>query len=173
MLAWIQQQKYRGYQVIDGFERLRNWELQEIIRNLKTLAPHHKLDQYARERGHEIVRIPPYQCELNPIEEVWKDIKHELKKQNIDQNINNQYERAKVILPTYSKEKSAAHVSHIKKLERNYWEMDGFFDEFLTQNPEIEAIVTNGEELDINPEGETYDDNQFDTNDSSCDEEEC
>ncbi|CAG7785802.1 unnamed protein product [Allacma fusca] len=77
MITWIQQQKDRGYPVNDGFESLRNWELQEIIKNLKTLAPHHKLDQYARERGHEIVRIPPYQCELNPIEEVWKDIKQE------------------------------------------------------------------------------------------------
>ncbi|CAG7815604.1 unnamed protein product [Allacma fusca] len=37
------------------------------------------------------------------------------------------------------------------------------------------AIVTNGEELDINPEGEAHNDTQFDTSDSSCDgnEEEC
>ena len=33
--------------------------------------PTYRLEKIANKYGHEIVRLPPYQCQLNPIELIW------------------------------------------------------------------------------------------------------
>lgn len=30
-----------------------------------------KIDQIAEDAGHEVIRLPPYHCNFNPIELVW------------------------------------------------------------------------------------------------------
>ena len=36
----------------------------------------------AKTTGHEVVHIPPYHCELNPIELCWLQVKRYIKDQN-------------------------------------------------------------------------------------------
>ena len=31
----------------------------------------YQVDEMAREAGHEVIRLPPYHCHLNPIELLW------------------------------------------------------------------------------------------------------
>ena len=33
-------------------------------------------DEMAKAAGHQVVRLPPYHCELNPIEMAWSQVKH-------------------------------------------------------------------------------------------------
>ena len=33
------------------------------------------IDEIAKAAGHEVVRLPPYHCELNPIEMAWAQLK--------------------------------------------------------------------------------------------------
>ncbi|RVE43393.1 hypothetical protein evm_011978 [Chilo suppressalis] len=40
-------------------------------------------DKMAKQRGTEILRLPPYHCELNPIELVWADVKGYVPRNNI------------------------------------------------------------------------------------------
>jgi transposase len=35
-----------------------------------------KIDDMTKAMGHSVLRLPPYRCELNPIELVWVQIKH-------------------------------------------------------------------------------------------------
>ena len=35
------------------------------------IAPKYAVDEMAKASGHEVVRLPPYHCELNPIELAW------------------------------------------------------------------------------------------------------
>ena len=42
-------------------------ELYEIIKSKKQL-PVYKVDEFLKRKGHEILRLPPYHCEFNPIE---------------------------------------------------------------------------------------------------------
>ena len=37
--------------------------------------PIYKVDEFLKRKGHEILRLPPYHCELNPIELIWGDLK--------------------------------------------------------------------------------------------------
>ena len=33
------------------------------------------IDEIAKAAGHKVVRLPPYHCELNPIEMAWAQVK--------------------------------------------------------------------------------------------------
>ncbi|KAF0692110.1 DDE 3 domain-containing protein [Aphis craccivora] len=42
----------------------------------------YELDEIALEMGHEVIRLPPYHCQYNPIELIWGQVKREVAKKN-------------------------------------------------------------------------------------------
>lgn len=103
-------------------------------------------------------RLPPYNCDLNPIEGVWNDVKHAVRKQNTQQNVQTITDIAKKVMLEYPIEKWQAHVRHAERfLDKNlcikfqglsfihvyfnilcrlgeqYWENDGFFEDYMEQ----------------------------------------
>ena len=61
---------------------------------LWTLAKQHRdiharkiIDEIAKKSGHEVLRLPPYHCELDAIELVWADIKNFVTKENTTCNL--------------------------------------------------------------------------------------
>ena len=40
------------------------------------------VDEMAKAAGHEVVQLLPYDCELNPIELAWSQVKHYIKNTN-------------------------------------------------------------------------------------------
>ena len=49
-------------------------ELYGIVK-LNKGPPIYKVDEFLKRKGHEVLRLPPYHCELNPIELIWGDLK--------------------------------------------------------------------------------------------------
>ena len=60
-------------------------ELLEISKRNKHRQKY-EIDELAAYHGHEILRLPPYHCQLNPIELIWAKIKTEIKKGNSNAN---------------------------------------------------------------------------------------
>lgn len=59
--------------------------LAELKMRVKALIPNEKkyeLDQLALEMGHEVIRLPPYHCQYNPIELIWAQVKGQVAKNN-------------------------------------------------------------------------------------------
>ncbi|CAB3231919.1 unnamed protein product [Arctia plantaginis] len=54
--------------------------LQKVQRNRPEKI--YELDQLALESGHEVIRLPPYHCQYNPIELVWAQAKNEVASKN-------------------------------------------------------------------------------------------
>ena len=54
--------------------------LQLIVASSPT--PKYAVDEMAKAAGHEIVRLPPYHWELNPIELAWSQVKRYIKENN-------------------------------------------------------------------------------------------
>jgi len=40
------------------------------------------LDEIALQMGHEVVRLPPYHCQYNPIESIWEQVKGKVAEKN-------------------------------------------------------------------------------------------
>ena len=56
-------------------------ELHMIIKSNR-FASKYAVDEMAKASGHEVVRLPPYHCELNPIELAWSQVKCHIKENN-------------------------------------------------------------------------------------------
>ena len=57
-------------------ERLTKPKLYELIKQHKEQASlTYTVDSFLQSQGHEVLRLPPYHCELNPIELIWGDLK--------------------------------------------------------------------------------------------------
>ena len=45
-------------------------ELWQLARDKASLEPRYKVDDLIKSFGHTVLRLPPYHCELNPIERI-------------------------------------------------------------------------------------------------------
>ena len=96
------------------------------------------IDEIAKAACHEVVRLPPYHCELNPIEMTWAQVKGYIRVHNTK------------CTPTHVKELSIAEFAHIgseeweklvqhvqNKVEDKFWEEDAlqesYIEEFIIQ----------------------------------------
>jgi len=72
----------------------------------------HVPDEMAKAKGAQIVRLPPYHCEFNPIELVWARAKAGVAKRNVQYNLN----KAMEIMRT---ETEACDAAYWTKLEQH------------------------------------------------------
>lgn len=91
------------------------------------------IDEIAREAGHQILRLPPYHCHLNPIELIWAQIKTEVKKNNShgNQTLKNVEEVARTAINNVTVEDWRKCIHHTIKVEDEYRRKDRAFDHLL------------------------------------------
>lgn len=84
----------------------------------------YKVDVMATDAGHTVLRLPPYHCELNPIELIWARVKQEVASKNITFKPND----AERLLREAVDNVTAVHwhdcVEHVKKMEAKFRECD-------------------------------------------------
>jgi transposase len=59
--------------------------LDELRAKVKLTMPRekiYKLEQSTQQMGHEVVRLPPYHCQYNPIELIWAQFKGRVAEKN-------------------------------------------------------------------------------------------
>ena len=49
---------------------------------ISNFTPKYAVDEMAKAARHEVVHVPPYHCELNPIELAWSQVKRYIKENN-------------------------------------------------------------------------------------------
>ncbi|XP_026821642.1 uncharacterized protein LOC113560061 [Rhopalosiphum maidis] len=57
-------------------------ELLKIVRRIKLLYNKYVTDEMVSQQNKTALRLPPYHCELNPIELVWSVVKRHVKSNN-------------------------------------------------------------------------------------------
>jgi transposase len=63
-------------------EDLLKKDLMDIVDSERSKYDGYKIEDMAKAMGHSVLRLPPYHCELNPIELVWAQIKHNVSVNN-------------------------------------------------------------------------------------------
>ena len=73
---WLMQ---KGVAVRDDLSKAELYELTKISR---VARKRYVTDEVATEAGHIVVRLPPYNCQYNPIELIWAQVKSYITKRN-------------------------------------------------------------------------------------------
>jgi transposase len=111
-------------------------ELVEILQKF-ALEPLYEIDEMAQEKGHEVVRTPPYHPELQPIEICWGVVKNEVARncKFTMRDLEIQLDQAwkKVTMETCRK-----IIKQVRTIEDTFWEEDAKLEQ-KDENDAMEA----------------------------------
>lgn len=104
----------------------RKFQLYEIIAANKPTEKKYKIDALLRSVGHTPLRLPPYMCDLNPIELAWAGVKRYIREHNTSElSIKDLNKLTLEAINSISAENWQAYVKHVRGIEEKYWEVDG------------------------------------------------
>ncbi|XP_054713787.1 uncharacterized protein LOC129223211 [Uloborus diversus] len=103
-------------------------ELLNLVQNVRSKYEEYRVDRIATLHGHTVLRLPPYHCELNPIENIWSVVKGKVAAENRTFKENEVEELTKKAIDNVSDETWKNCVGHIIKEEQLMWELDGMCD---------------------------------------------
>ncbi|KAF8784323.1 hypothetical protein HNY73_010017 [Argiope bruennichi] len=99
------------------------------------IPPHCRffIDEILKEQGHDVLRLPPYQCDLNPIELIWADVKRYVRERNAtaDMSFQRLESLASEAMINIGHLRWEKHCQHIEHIEKKYWETDGIVEEVV------------------------------------------
>lgn len=122
------------------------------VREIKGQYMSYVVDNMAKDAGHNVLRLPPYHCELNPIELAWAMVKGYVKQHNTTYEIDD----VKVILNTAIERVTSVKwqnfLQHVKTEEDKMTEVDNNMDEIIDN---LEPCVISHDRLNCTITGDT------------------
>lgn len=89
------------------------------------------VDTFAKEHGHQVLRLPPYYCIFNPIELIWSELKNKIRKANATPNLNN------VVVQLVRNTVDLIGVDSWRNCDRHVIEIENKYVPLSTANPII------------------------------------
>ncbi|XP_043259683.1 uncharacterized protein LOC122401547 [Colletes gigas] len=110
-------------------ENLLKAELLAIVNTLRNKYDAYVVDEIARRHNKIVLRLPPYHCELNPIELIWMEIKTYIASYNTSSKFNDIKNLLVEAVDTISPKKWKSSVQHVEeKVETMMWELDNIIE---------------------------------------------
>lgn len=103
-------------------------ELLELSRKVNTPTIVHHIDTLAATHGHEVLHVPPYHCEFNPIELFWSQVKGYIAKRNTCFTLAEVEKLLPEALASVSQENWQNCCAHVEQVEAGAWERDMIVD---------------------------------------------
>lgn len=122
MKQWLSEMKIPFHS-----DMLKN-QLYELIKLHKPRFKTFVIDQLLAEKGHAVLRLPPYHPDLNPIELIWSDMKKWVGSKNVSFKIDDVKRLCEEKFDSITKEDWAARCNHVLKIEKDYIEKEGILD---------------------------------------------
>lgn len=123
--------------------------------------PVYAVDELLRQHNHEVVKLPPYHCDLNPIEKIWSLVKRRVAEKNVAQDPKQIVELTEAAFASITEDDWHIQCNHVKNVEDEYFKNDGLID------VEMERFIICTEN-DSDTESD-HDSDLIDTSDSDCD----
>lgn len=127
MVEWLQKNR------IQCSLEMKKFALYELIEKHKPREKVYHIDVELKKRGHSVLRLPPYMCDLNPIELAWAKVKRVVKEQNVkaDLSLTNLENATKAAIESVSVIDWEGFTNHTLKIEQDYWEKDGIMEDVV------------------------------------------
>lgn len=119
---WLTQNK------LEYDEGLTKPQLLEIIKRNRP-EPKYEIEMILAENNHRCLYLPPYHCDLNPIELIWSTMKRNVAMVNIEHKNNEIPRLVKEAFDAISVNEWTQHCNHIHRLEGEYLKHDTYLDE--------------------------------------------
>ena len=87
------------------------------------------IDKIAERYGHEVLRLPPYHCDLNAIEFIWANEKNFVARENTEMTMKFAEELFRRRRDELTPEICKKCVDHVKEVENSYWKTDRIINE--------------------------------------------
>lgn len=111
-----------------------NYLKAELLQIVKNSRPKKEfiVDKLLHDNGHNVLRLPPYHPELNPIEMIWKQVKDIVKERNMF--VLSEEQIFKLCHDAFNKigeERWASCCQHVRELENKFWEEDCLIEDHI------------------------------------------
>ncbi|XP_026319497.1 uncharacterized protein LOC113229996 [Hyposmocoma kahamanoa] len=125
-------------------------ELLEIVNKEKSNYQQLAVEKLAAEHGVTILRLPPYHCELNPIELVWAQVKGHVARNNKTFKMNEVRQLFEEGLQLVTPQRWSDCVRHIIKEENKMMQLDHLIDDvsdtFIINVTDSDSSTSSGSE---------------------------
>ena len=116
-------------------------ELLELVKKQQRV-PVYVVDEMAKQKGHEVLRLAPYNCDLNPIELIWAQVKSHVRQHNKTGHMNVVQELVTAAVEQVTQSQWASCCDHVIKAEEMYWKSDSIMEEI---EPFVIGLVSDDE----------------------------
>ncbi|CAH2000273.1 unnamed protein product [Acanthoscelides obtectus] len=106
-------------------------KLYNLIKLHKPAYKKFVIDQILHDAGHDVLRLPPYHPDLNPIELVWATMKSYVAARNVDFKFSTVSKWCDAFFNNFTSEEWKTRWEHAKKIEI----------EFMQQEPAVDRVV--------------------------------
>lgn len=124
----------------------------ELISKLEPFRESSKkyiVDEMAADVGHTVLRLPPYHCDLNPIELAWGYIKNGVARHNVSYKLGDVEKLLKNNIEQTSAELWKGFIEHTRKIEEEMWKIDDVADFFLDEQNQVIVTECSESESDL------------------------
>ncbi|XP_076284706.1 uncharacterized protein LOC143211131 [Lasioglossum baleicum] len=123
-------------------------KLIEIAQKYKPPGKNYVVHEYAKEKGHIVLRIPPNHCELNTIELAWAKIKGFIRKQNTTYRLADVRQLVGQAVESVSAENWQNFIRHAIGEETRFHEIDRAVDSVLDDHGEW-VVTSDDSDIDV------------------------
>lgn len=106
-------------------------ELLEIVNRIKSKYDK-SVDELVKSHNRTILRLPPYHCELNPIELAWSSVKHHVKMNNTTYKLSDVKKLLMEGIERVDDTTWKNFISHVKTVEDKFYDIDFIIDDMLS-----------------------------------------
>lgn len=106
-------------------------ELMLLVNSARHIYDVYRIDSIAEKAGHAVLRLPPYHCELNPIELVWGHVKNRIASKNKNFSLSEVKDLAEEALRNETPDMWKHSVQHVIEVESRFWAIDNITDNLM------------------------------------------
>ncbi|KAJ8718720.1 hypothetical protein PYW08_002957 [Mythimna loreyi] len=133
-------------------------QLYQLICQNKSAHKNFVIDDILAQHNHNVLRLPPYHPDLNPIEMAWAAVKGYVATKNVDFNVNRTMELVKEKVDSMGRDEWVALCAKVKKNEEDYRSNEHIIDD-MTEN----FVIFTGDSSDSELESENDSDSESDS----------
>lgn len=123
-------QKWLTENAIAFDESFTKAELMCLVNENKPI-PRYEAEELLKEHGHEVIKLPPYHCDLNPIEEIWSLVKRKVASKNLGIPGTQTEDLIRECFATVTAEDWKKYTDHVINIENTYKIKDRITEEEL------------------------------------------